>query len=192
MVPFRDLRRLASGVALVALEAAKRSRAVEAARSGDVAGTLKSAVLAATDLAGLTKGTIREVSAAPAPRDSVVYFSGDAPGEKPSPEPRPDLAGDSPIAEASAPPEVEAIVSGSEDAKDAGFGVELGHSRGVDEERDHVTEDNARKRNNDGASGHGGESSRVGVVAAEKKRRQLRERRVPSTPFSRALGLVYS
>ncbi|XP_020114205.1 protein ABC transporter 1, mitochondrial isoform X2 [Ananas comosus] len=194
MVPFHDLRRLASGVALVALEAAKRSRAVEAARSGDVAGTLTSAVLAATDLAGLTKGTIREVSAAPAPapapRDSVVYFSGDAPGAKPSPATRPDLAGDSPISEASAAPEVEASVSGSEDAKDAGFGGELGHSRGVDEERDHVAEDNARERNNDGASGHGGESSRVGVVAAEKKRRRLRERRVPSTPFSRALGFA--
>nr|CAD1843519.1 unnamed protein product [Ananas comosus var. bracteatus] len=162
MVPFHDLRRLASG----------------------------SAVLAATDLAGLTKGTIREVSAAPAPapKDSVVYFSGDAPGEKPSPATRPDLAGDSPISEASAAPEVEASVSGSEDAKDAGFGGELGHSRGVDEERDHVAEDNARERNNDGASGHGGESSRVGVVAAEKKRRRLRERRVPSTHSAELLG----
>ncbi|KAF3331626.1 pentatricopeptide repeat-containing protein [Carex littledalei] len=43
MAGFNDLRRLAYGASIVAREAAKRSKAVEAATSGDIAGTLRPA-----------------------------------------------------------------------------------------------------------------------------------------------------
>ena len=43
MVGFNDLRRLAYGASIVAREAAKQSKAIEAATSGDIAGTLRPA-----------------------------------------------------------------------------------------------------------------------------------------------------
>ena len=75
MAGLNDLRRLAYGASIVAREAARRSRAIEAATSGDITGTLKAAILTATDLVGLTSGTVREVSPPARNESSVVYFT---------------------------------------------------------------------------------------------------------------------
>ncbi|CAA6653831.1 unnamed protein product [Spirodela intermedia] len=79
MAPLRELRRLADGVGLVLAEAARSSRAFEAARSAGsvesaVVAALKAAIVAATDVAGLTSGRVR-VYEAPGPRSTVVHFS---------------------------------------------------------------------------------------------------------------------
>jgi hypothetical protein len=75
MTGFNDLRRLANGAAVVAREATKRSRAVEAASAGDIAGTLKAVIISATDLVGLTSGTVRRISPPTSKESSVVYFT---------------------------------------------------------------------------------------------------------------------
>ncbi|XP_073009800.1 protein ABC transporter 1, mitochondrial [Typha latifolia] len=171
MAPFQDLARLANGVALVALEATKRYRAFDVARDGDLAGTLKNAVVAATNLAGLTKGRIREVVISrPKPKESVVFFSDD--------EPRPDVSGNAPVSEAPVVPEAGEDLSVLEDLKDLKVESELGDQHGSNEQLD---------RRNDTTGG--GEAGRDGGIVPIK-RRQPRERRVPSTSFGRALGFA--
>ncbi|XP_072954942.1 protein ABC transporter 1, mitochondrial [Typha angustifolia] len=171
MAPFQDLARLANGVALVALEATKRSRAFDVARDGDLAGTLKNAVVAATNLAGLTKGRIREVVISrPKPKESVVFFSDD--------EPQPDVSGNAPVSEAPVVPEAGEDLSVLEDLKDLKVESELGDQHGSNEQLD---------RRNDTIGG--GEGGRDGGIVPIKRRRP-RERRVPSTSFGRALGFA--
>ncbi|XP_047057329.1 protein ABC transporter 1, mitochondrial [Lolium rigidum] len=172
----RDLRRLIDGAALVARETARRSSARD---------VLRSALLAATDLAGLTRGTPRRPPLPPGPHpgaaaessrpsssSSVVYFSHqDAPPRQPpldqqllpheSPQPAQTLeitSTDTAAAEADAAERVASVVDRSND----------------EELRPEASSS----------------PTPTPSPAPAEKRRRRRERNVPSTPFTRALGFA--
>ncbi|KAK1277109.1 hypothetical protein QJS04_geneDACA015763 [Acorus gramineus] len=185
MAPFRDLTRLVNGVSLVVKELATRSPA--AASKGDMetllSSSLKRALLSATDLAGLTKGKVREFSV-PTPKESVVYFGG---------------SDESPASECDGPSDLrssgpsEASVSGCVDGGGGGpaevlimeaSGGEIeGEGGALVVENETVVQDRSGDLGDSVEKSGGGE-------AAPLKRRRPRERRVPSTPFGRALGFA--
>lgn len=187
-----------SGLSLVAKEIARRSELLETARKGDVEAFTRSAARAAlvtaTDIAGLTKGKVREHSAKSRPKESVVYFDHrpavDNPGpslnEEPTSSVNPDNTGNTVEI-------VGAVVSDSHNSA-AGDGI------GVGSEEKLITESPAielesqslppeENVNLGDGSGDGGATA---LPLPPVKRRKPRERRVPSTPFTRALGSVLS
>ncbi|PKU66494.1 hypothetical protein MA16_Dca006822 [Dendrobium catenatum] len=176
MVPLRDLRRLADGVLLVAVEAAKRSSYLEAARTGGIgtliSHTIKNAILSATDLAGFTSGKVREFTP-PRPEESVVYFS-----EPPEATVvRPDSSGDVSLS-------VSATVSVSESTT-----VEVGENVSVSDDGKSAVEPRILSEKIDvNLSNLEERDDKVDKIVAPMKTRRPRERRVPSTPFSRAIG----
>ncbi|XP_010941455.1 protein ABC transporter 1, mitochondrial isoform X1 [Elaeis guineensis] len=181
--PLQDLRRLLRGVSLVALEAARRSPALESARAGDfetlISRTLKSAVVSATDIAGLTRGRPHLVSA-PRTKESIVYFSDQVPEEAVArSEHQQGGSREAPAVE------IEEKVLTSEDSKDAKARGELKDLDGNCGHKDQILD--ASRGRSDGDGGGGGKSD---VTVVPLKRRRPRERRVPSTPFSRALGFA--
>uniref|UniRef100_A0A0D9V099 ABC1 atypical kinase-like domain-containing protein n=1 Tax=Leersia perrieri TaxID=77586 RepID=A0A0D9V099_9ORYZ len=189
----RDLRRLLDGAALVARESARR------ASGRDV---LRSALLAATDLAGLTRGTPRTPTLGPhrpaagdaaesrpsSSSSSVVYFSHDdavsvsPPPPSPSPPPRdppleqPPLRPRPPVSESPKSAQSKGIAG----ASTAGVAVGVG---------DAAREAVAVAGPPDGDAARPQPSPSPSPVPVEKRRRP-RERRVPSTPFTRALGFA--
>lgn len=177
--PLLGLHRLLRGVSLVALEAARRSPALEAARTGDletlISRTLKSAVVSATDIAGLTRGRPQLVSA-PRTKESVVYFDQVPEDAVARSEPQQDGSTEAPAAE------IEDKVLTLEDSKDAKGGGKLKDLDGNCEQKNQILD--ASRGRNDGDGG----VSEINVTVAPLKRRRPQERRVPSTPFSRALG----
>ncbi|XP_042429802.1 protein ABC transporter 1, mitochondrial-like isoform X1 [Zingiber officinale] len=194
--PLQDLRRILRGVFLVAAEAAQRSPTLEAAKAGDVPAlvsrAVKNALVSATDLAGLTRGTPRQVSSPRA--SSVVFFAEDdeitakprttsdpSNSEKPPPQP---CVGGFHGSEASVPEAEEgtneAEKVGSLDDSKAGTTKVPDVIRENGDQKDPVLSDPVEK-----------EILTDGVRdAILVKRRRPRERRVPSTPFSRALGFA--
>lgn len=192
MAPFKDLIRIVNGISLVAQEAAKRSEALAAARSGDletlVSKTLKKALVSATDLAGFTKGEPRQISSPRPGESSVVYFF-----DPPQPQPEPAAV---PRSE----PTVSSVLIGEEDGGGKGNVVEeMADVKvlGNEELGDSSTTENKEKDVNlvvnstvasDGSVGGGNEQVVEVQVPLKVKKRRPRERRVPSTPFTRALG----
>ncbi|KAL0903236.1 hypothetical protein M5K25_027597 [Dendrobium thyrsiflorum] len=177
MVPLRDLRRIADGVILVAVEAAKRSSYLEAARTGDIgtliSHTIKNAILSATDLAGFTSGKVREFTP-PRPKESVVYFS-----EPPEATVvRPDSSGDVSLS-------VSATVSVSESTT-----VEVGENVSVSDDGKSAVEPRILSEKSDVNLSNLERDDKVDKIVAPMKTRRPRERRVPSTPFSRAIGFA--
>ncbi|KAJ8455523.1 hypothetical protein OPV22_035110 [Ensete ventricosum] len=197
----QDVRRLFRGVSLVALEAANRSPILEAARAGDledlVSRTLKAALVSATDLAGLTRGRPRQMSAPHSTWDSVVYFSNDY---EPEVTAFPGESADPSILEKPSPQSQINSQSRLVDVQE----VPIAASTMMTPEnhcRSQELEDSATMV--PGVLGENGsmkvpilsslpEMNLVGSAGADVplKRRRLRERRVPSTPFSRALGFA--
>ncbi|RZR75845.1 hypothetical protein BHM03_00000371 [Ensete ventricosum] len=197
----QDVRRLFRGVSLVALEAANRSPILEAARAGDledlVSRTLKAALVSATDLAGLTRGRPRQMSAPHSTWDSVVYFSNDY---EPEVTAFPGESADPSILEKPSPQSQINSQSRLVDVQE----VPIAASTMTTPEnhcRSQELEDSATMV--PGVLGENGsmkvpilsslpEMNLVGSAGADVplKRRRLRERRVPSTPFSRALGFA--
>ncbi|WOL20699.1 protein ABC transporter 1, mitochondrial [Canna indica] len=195
----QDLARILRGVSLVAAEASKRSPALEAARAGDLdaffSQALKNAVGSAADLAGLTRGRPHQVSAPSASsHSSVVYFSENDELTTSS------RSAESPHSEAQSQFQSESgafLVSGTSVAAADGTtttqnircsdDLKVGATKEPDvieessERKDPVMPDPLEKENPTVAA--------VGDVAPLKRRRP-RERRVPSTPFGRALGFA--
>uniref|UniRef100_A0A0E0JHT4 ABC1 atypical kinase-like domain-containing protein n=1 Tax=Oryza punctata TaxID=4537 RepID=A0A0E0JHT4_ORYPU len=184
----RDLRRLLDGAALVAREAARR------ASPRDV---FRSALLAATDLAGLTRGTPRSPRPTLGPHpaataggeaaearassssSSVVYFSNDDAG--PVSPPRP-LSQDPPLEERPPPPARESRhPAQAKEIMDAAVGAA---------EREAVAVARPPDGEAAGPSPSPSPPSSPSPVVPVEKRRRPRERRVPSTPFTRALGFA--
>ncbi|CAN0824524.1 Protein ABC transporter 1, mitochondrial [Linum grandiflorum] len=183
---FKHVSRLLDGVSLVAKEIVKRSSPPLDASSSKVdfesliASTARKALLAATDLSGLTRGKRRQFSA-PRPKESVVYFdrSNSAADSDPS--------GD----RADADPTVVVAEKVSEDnnvVENHGVSVEVKSElpsgikdRNLEEIGNVVGEE---------VSAPATAAGRTGATTAELKRRKLRERKVPSTSFSRALGFA--
>ncbi|CAK7348565.1 unnamed protein product [Dovyalis caffra] len=187
LLPRRDamssgnhLGRLVAGLSLVAKEIAKRSKALE---SGDfetlITSTVKKALVSATDLSGLTKGKVREFSP-PRPKESVAYFNNS-----------PDVAAEPTPAESQLPISDGGNESSANDSVvTPSVSVEdkiLEENRISKEEIGGLDRDN--KGNADGGEVAVAPAETV-VAPPEVKRRKPRERRVPSTPFSRALGFA--
>jgi aarF domain-containing kinase len=180
MSSFNHIGRLLSGISLVAKEIAKRSKALE---TGDfetlIASTAKKALVSATDLSGLTKGKVREFSP-PRLNGSVAYFNNS-----------PDLAAESTPAESQLPIGDNGKESSASDGvvtPSVSFQDKI-----LEEKRISKEEIGDLDRDNKGHAGAG----EVAVAPAETvaappvvKRRKPRERRVPSSPFTRALGCV--
>lgn len=180
MSSFNHIGRLLSGISLVAKEIAKRSKALE---TGDfetlIASTAKKALVSATDLSGLTKGKVREFSP-PRLNGSVAYFNNS-----------PDLAAES------TPAESQLSIGDNGKESSASDGVVTPsvsfQDKILEEKRISKEEIGDLDRDNKGHAGAG----EVAVAPAETvaappvvKRRKPRERRVPSSPFTRALGFA--
>ncbi|XP_020588995.1 protein ABC transporter 1, mitochondrial [Phalaenopsis equestris] len=177
MAPLRDFKRIADGVFLVAAEAAKRSTYFEAARAGDIGAlisrTIRNAIVSATDLAGFTSGKVREFTPL-RPTESVVFFS-DSPEAAAA---RPDGSGDVSL---SASPTVSVPESSVAEVKEEVFVLDdgkLADEPGISGEKGEVNLLNLE------------EDDKMDEVVVPLNRRRPRERRVPSTPFSRALGFA--
>ncbi|XP_062197836.1 protein ABC transporter 1, mitochondrial-like [Phragmites australis] len=171
----RDLRRLLNGAALVAREAT---------RGTSLRDVLRFALLAATDLAGLTRGTPRRPQpppgAGPLPAadssrpSSVVYFSHD----DASAAARPQYL---PLEQRSQPPPAQESPSHPARTQEINSTVT---TAAVAAEPDAGVA--ARSEPVEGRP----EPSPSPSPAPVEKRRRPRERRVPSTPFTRALGFA--
>ncbi|CAL4949949.1 unnamed protein product [Urochloa decumbens] len=181
----RDLRRLLDGAALVAREAT---------RGASPCDVLRSALLAATDLAGLTRGTPRRPQTPPgagphpstessrpssSSSSSVVYFTHDdaaaSPQDPPSERPPPPPP----------PPQEPAHPARTQEI------TETGTAAAVDSEPASVT---AARTDPVAAppepSPWPPQAPSSPSPAPVEKRRRPRERSVPSTPFTRALGFA--
>lgn len=180
MSSFNHIGRLLSGISLVAKEIAKRSKALE---NGDfetlIASTAKKALVSATDLSGLTKGKVREFSP-PRPHGSVAYFNNS-----------PDLTAESTPAESQLP------IGDNGKESSASDGVVTPSVSFQDKilEEKRISKEESSDLDGDN-KGHAG-AGEVAVAPAETvvappvvKRRKPRERRVPSSPFTRALGFA--
>ncbi|KAM5558515.1 protein ABC transporter 1, mitochondrial [Rosa sericea] len=158
----KDIGRLAKGLSLIAKEFAKRSSILQSAKNGDFEALLKNAVVAATDLSGLTKGTLSQFSNTPPSNptsanptankpDSVVYFNHHDQPPPPPPQPPP------PANNAASTVDVEVLDSRAQQPL---------------EPETQSPEPQPQP------------------PPPPLQRRKPRERRVPSTPFSRALGFA--
>ncbi|PRQ45020.1 putative cadmium-transporting ATPase [Rosa chinensis] len=165
----KDIARLAKGLSLIAEEFAKRSPTLQSAKNGDFQALLKNAVVSATDLSGLTKGTLSQFSNAPSnptsptptanKPDSVVYFNHH---HEPPPPPQP------PQLEQQPPPPANNAASSVE--------VEVLDSRAQQPLEPETQSPQPQPQPQ--------------PPPPPLQRRKPRERRVPSTPFSRALGFA--
>lgn len=178
----KDVRRVVKGVSLIAKELANRSPTLQSAKNGDLEALIKKAMVSATDLSGLTKGTLSQFTnnhpigtsdsnsnTNTRGQDSVVYFT----HEQVEVEAAPPL-----------PPPSSAPAAEHEQEEHNQQQLQ----QPVQQQEEHQSTtvevlDSAKKGN---------------LVEQEPQpqpwqRRKPRERRVPSTPFSRALGsLLFS
>jgi len=175
----KDASRIVKGVSLIAKEFVKDSQAFEAAKNGDLQNLIKKAVVSATDLSGLTKGRVRHLpnptSSSSSKLDSVVYFDTTATTSDNS-------SSDPTQHQQKQEEEVPSVIDsdGISITNDNG-NVREASTSSVAEDLD--VRDGLVKE----CEPHK-EDAKVEVVPF--KRRKPRERRVPTTPFSRALGFA--
>ncbi|KAF2324978.1 hypothetical protein GH714_022052 [Hevea brasiliensis] len=177
MSSFKHLGRLISGLSLVAKEIARRSQTLERP-AGDNFQTLityaaKKALVSVTDVSGLTKGKVREFSP-PKPKESVVYFDHSADLAEPRPV-QPHSVADTGNSN---------VVAGEVVDENVSEDNQVSRNELGDLEKDGFQTRNREDKRNAGS----GEVAPA--VPTELKRRKPRERKVPSTPFSRALGFA--
>ncbi|XP_030934934.1 protein ABC transporter 1, mitochondrial [Quercus lobata] len=174
----KDASRIVNGVSLIAKEFAKDSQAFEAAKNGDLQNLIKKAVVSATDLSGLTKGRVRHLpnptssSSSSSKLDSVVYF--DTTSDNSSSDPTQHQQKQEGV------PSVidsDGISITNDNNNDNGNVREASVAEDLDVRDGLVKECEPHK-----------EDAKMEVVPF--KRRKPRERRVPTTPFSRALGFA--
>lgn len=166
-----DVGKLINGLSLVAKEITKRSHAIETARTGDVetliSSSLKKALVLATDISGLTKGTVREFTSHK-PKESVVYFNDSSDVALPAPCTEKDCA-------------VHQFATSVRDVSNGGGKSDGELAAKVLEEKEGLVKEFESIDLGD----------RVDVDIEREtavKRRRPRERKVPSTPFSRLFG----
>ncbi|KAG2588415.1 protein ABC transporter 1, mitochondrial-like [Panicum virgatum] len=175
----RDLRRLLDGAALVAREATRGTSPRD---------VLRSALLAATDFAGLTRGTPRRPQAPPgagphpatessrpsSSSSSVVYFTHDDAAAAPQDPPL-----ERPPAQEPAHPARTQVIAGAGTA--AAVAAEPAAVAAASPDPVAAPPE---------PSPSPPQAPPLPSPASAEKRRRLRERRVPSTPFTRALGFA--
>ncbi|BBG98535.1 ABC transporter 1 [Prunus dulcis] len=171
----KDVGRVVKGVSLIAKEFVKRSPAFQSAKNGDLEALIKNAIVSATDLSGLTKGTLSQFTNAinttattngndnNKAQDSVVYFvHEEAPSSPPS---------------APAPPPPPQQRRQQHEQEEHHQHQQVQH---VDQQQVEVL-DSVKNENL-------AQQQPQPQPQQPLQRRKPRERRVPSTPFSRALG----
>ncbi|KAF8051516.1 hypothetical protein N665_1714s0009 [Sinapis alba] len=166
MSSWKHLTRLVDGLSLVAKEIYHQSPELQRARNGDLEALGKKALVAATDLVGLTSGKLRNLSNRRSKEPSVVFFDeGDKNDDGSS------------IADVTVPVTPEIVV----DSK-------IVRSESIDEARviDRDGEIKVEEGENVGVRVEVASSSPSEVATV--KRRRPRERKVPSTPMARAYG----
>ncbi|OIW13021.1 hypothetical protein TanjilG_15470 [Lupinus angustifolius] len=185
MASSKDLTRFLNGLSLVANEFAKRSLP---ATTSDFETLIKKTVVAATDLSGITKGkvhrfsnpTTRSPSSNTTPHsDSVVFFDNTSSSQSESTPP---------------PPTTTTIATNIENVagvSSAEASVAVSDEAVAVAEKESETRSSIETVNVNG--NEGGKSDDVVPAPAhvpELRKRRSRERKVPSTPFSRALGFA--
>ncbi|KAL3652985.1 mitochondrial chaperone [Castilleja foliolosa] len=200
MVSLKEIARVANGLSLVAKESINGAR---------LETLIKSAVLSATDIAGLTKGKVRTIDThkassisriddgdsendghtASAGGGSVVYFT-DEKSTNVNPQTPPTVTS---AESQSVHLDPQILVVGTDDVAAAAAPSSTGLDRIDDSQSLVVGAD-------DDASAAAAPSSSVGLARSEdtqmplptskKPLKKPRERRVPSTPFSRAIGFA--
>ncbi|XP_057508729.1 protein ABC transporter 1, mitochondrial isoform X1 [Actinidia eriantha] len=183
----KDLGRLVEGLSLIGKEVVKRSQSQN--QNGGlgslISSSLKKAILSATDLSGLTSGKIRELDN-PSPNSN---YSKEAEEKK--------LTQRS-LHLSSAPPSPPppSLPSPSADTR-----IELDSSTYDGDATTNITPpppppqsdgapDNAAAKDGIMAVANDGVKEEATLDTIANRRRKPRERRVPSTPFSRALGFA--
>ncbi|XP_010428626.1 PREDICTED: protein ABC transporter 1, mitochondrial isoform X2 [Camelina sativa] len=175
----KSLTRLVNGVSLVAKEIINQSPELRRARNGDLEGLItssgKKALVAATDLVGLTSGKLRELSIrrSKEKEPSVVYFDEEESNKAGVVVVTPEIRSDS----------TEPIV----DSRDLRSGISDEAKNSNREEEIKVSGEVIGVTDAE-SSAVASTPSVVEVVGAPVKRRRLRERKVPSTPIARAYG----
>ena len=174
MASFRDLTRLFNGFSLIANQFAKRS--LPNSTTSDFQTLIKKALVSATDLSGITKGKVRHFPDTPpsstatrrhdaAASSSVVFFSDDIPSSQSHSTPTTTTTVTN----------IDDVAKSSSDA-----------NHDAKEEKSEVVT-SAETVNQV-------ESEEVAPALAPSppplRKRRPRERKVPATPFSRAIGLV--
>ena len=176
----KELGRIVDGLSLISKEVVKCSRSQNGDLQSLITSSLKKAILVATDLSGLTTGEVREFSAPPPPPSpptcssnnskattSVVYFEAAVEENQPQtpsplqPSPSPSNVGGKEVPFPEIPSPLPSNVGC--DVKDGLLAFEA----------------NVALDKEEPAPSH---------PPPKIRKRRPRERRVPSTPFSRALG----
>lgn len=181
MASFRDLTRLLNGLSLIANEFAKRSLP---ATTSDFETLIKKTLVSATDLSGITKGKVRHFPDTPpsstatrrhdaAASSSVVFFADDNPSSQSHSTPATTTVTN-----------IDDVAYSSSDANHRQ--ASDANVCAAEEEKSGVV--TSAETVNQGAS-------RELAPAPEPppsplRKRRPRERKVPATPFSRALGSV--
>ncbi|KAL5700443.1 mitochondrial chaperone [Ranunculus cassubicifolius] len=167
----QELQRLVNGVSLVAKEFAKRPQSLS---SSDIQSLISSPLKKATDIFGFTKGPIQQVSTKPPPKSlneqSVVYFTQTQTATSSS----------------SSSDQFDSRQNSIDGEEEISNSIPINTAVAVEEpsvlsnENLEVKDDRQLEVDSNAAT----------VAAAPGKRRLPRERRVPSTPFTRALGFA--
>lgn len=193
----KDLRRLVYGVSLIVNESARRSQLLESARAGDIetliSASVKRAVLSATDIFGLTKGNVRQVSSPSRPEGSVVYFTDSSNAAGPTMgattlQRDPGIVPDRPPAE-----NMSESISEATTLQDCPNQSPYRPSTENVTQCERLDSENATIREAVIVAGNipvHSSAERGEGTPTTVKRRSRRERRVPSTPFSRAIGFA--
>ncbi|KAL7227037.1 hypothetical protein ACSBR1_021998 [Camellia fascicularis] len=170
----KELGRIVDGLSLISKEVVKRSRSQNGDLQSLITSSLKKAILLVTDLSGLTTGKVREFSTPPPTSSSnnskattsVVYFEAAVEENQPQtpsplqPSPSPSNVGGKEVPFPEIPPPLPSNVGC--DVKDGLLASEANVA--LDKEEP--------------------------APPPKIQKRRPRERRVPSTPFSRVLGFA--
>ncbi|KAL2510428.1 ABC transporter 1 [Abeliophyllum distichum] len=173
MVSWKDITRVVKGLSLVAQEAVRRSE------TGELQSLIKAGILSGTDLAGLTKGRLRRFDTPNAlntnsdalnrnNKVSAVHFRDDYPPSKPSSD-------------------SNAITAATAQSEGAQSAFKADAEADLDAPYNNAQ---SASPSNEGDSSDAVVSGAITPQPPLQKQRKPRERRVPSTPFSRALGFA--
>ncbi|KAM3323567.1 protein ABC transporter 1, mitochondrial [Capsicum chacoense] len=180
-MPFlKDIARLADGLSLIAKEAISRQRPIDGG-SNNLQSLIKTTLLSATDLTGLTKGKVqkfdKEIDANSNDKQSVVYFT----DEKPS---------TSNASTCTSEPQIERHLEAKEvSAAEAEFHDNVEPPPPPPPQAAGTTSEGDRQLDSISSESKVAEAV-VPATPQPKRQRKLRERKVPTTSFSRALGFA--
>ncbi|KAL8054543.1 hypothetical protein ABFX02_04G000600 [Erythranthe guttata] len=176
MVSLRDIARVLDGLSLVAKEGISRSNTVPLETA------IKAAVLSVADVAGLTKGNLRQIDNAhrDTGNDTVIFFTDHVPAPNSHPPPTPGA-------------DATVLLNiGSSMDPDSQTSVDLYPPPDASSTSNATIVDGAviPETSVDSAAPSTSNTTAVNGAVTPLKQRRLRERKVPSTPFSRAMGFA--